>query len=87
MKTAHKNLIIFDGVTLCMLYKYVVLFLKKEKEEDFQGLRVFYTGLWYMLLRYILYIKLMIACFTLFFNLGFSEFVLKGINKTPSPNY
>lgn len=42
MKTAYKNFIIFDGVTLCVIF----LFKKKKKEkEDFQVLEVFY---WFM---------------------------------------
>lgn len=31
MKTAYKNFIIFDGVTLCMLYKYIFLLKKKRR--------------------------------------------------------
>jgi len=80
-KTTYQACIIFDGVMLCMLHKNVGFFSTR-----FPGARAVCTGLWHMLPRCVLPIKLMTGCMTLVLNLVFSEIGLRGMNKTPSSN-
>lgn len=83
-KTTYQAcIILMESCFVCYTKMCCLFFFFPQR---FPGARAVCVGLWHMLPRYVLPIKLMTGWITLVLNLIFSEIGLRRINKTPSSN-